>query len=293
MRIFYVAILLWSHSLWAKSDSTKTPDSLSWPKTALVAGLATSSFGAAYYTVLRNSWWSENSKFHFANDFYYAANTDKIAHFYGGYLFSNVFYDGMRWAGAGPTPAEWTGAALSTLVQLAIETKDGFAPNYGFSFMDPTAGMIGSLVPILQHHVPALEPLRVKFGYWYHHNSYWDLSDQELHDAGYFIDDYKNQDFWFSYNPDSKLPKSLQPYWPDFLAPALGIGMDQGCSELNPNHCRRRYTLGLDYDFEYALGQNNPKLKRSLFYLSQYKLPAPSMIFWPKFALKIAYPITF
>lgn len=248
-------------------DSTTSDSSRINPiKLSLVGGIALSSFGAAYYAVLRNAWWSENGSFHFSNDFEYAANVDKLAHFYGGYLFAHAFHDGLKWAGTSEPQALWGSSALSTLVQLAIESKDGFAPDYGFSSMDPLSGFIGSLVPIAQHYVPALAPLRVKFSYWYHHNSYWDMSEQEISAAGYFIDDYRNQDYWFSYNPNSVLPKNLEAYWPDFLAPALGISMVSGC--LDPGtSCKRRYTLGLDYDFEEQFGKNNSTLRRSLFYL--------------------------
>lgn len=298
---FCMCSLAWSSSPQSSEPSptpsvpqdTASTDTIKPLRLAMVSGAALGSFGAAYYAILRNAWWSEQSYFKFANDFEYAANVDKLAHLYGGYLFANFFHDGLRWSGLSENQSLWGGAGLSVLVQLAIETKDGYAPDYGFSYMDPTSGLIGSLIPIAQHHVPLLRPLRVKFSYWYHHNSYWDMEQSEIAAAGYFIDDYRNQDYWFSYNPNSVLPKNLEPYWPDFLAPALGISMVSGCQGRPSSECQRRYTLGLDLDLEEALGNAYPKLKRPLFYLDQYKWPAPSLELYPHFKFKIAYPMTF
>lgn len=293
MRYSLLTLALASKLALANESDSLPQDTLRPWRLALVSGAATASFGAAYYAVLRNAWWDKESHFKFANDFEYAANVDKLAHFYGGYLFSNLFHDGLKWSGLSQESSLWGGAGLSFLVQLAIESKDGYAPDYGFSFMDPTSGLIGALVPVAQAHFPALRPLRVKFSYWYHPNEYWTMSDEEIAAAGYFIDDYRNQDYWFSYNPNSILPKNLEKWWPDFLAPALGISMVSGCLKQPSSLCQRRYTLGLDLDLEEAFGKDNPMLKRSLFYLDQYKLPAPSVELYPHPKFKIAYPMTF
>jgi hypothetical protein len=73
-------------------DSTKSSSkSINYTKLAFV-GVGTAGTMAVIHVYQKNAWWSgQRRSFHVVNDWEYALNIDKIGHFYGANLISNLF----------------------------------------------------------------------------------------------------------------------------------------------------------------------------------------------------------
>ncbi len=263
-------------------------------KTIGLGVLAASSYAAAYYAVFYNAWWDKNGgDFNFADDGVYAVNVDKMAHFYGGYYIAQGFYDGLRWAGLRRGPAYFWGGVLSSATQVAIDVKDGYSPEWGFSWQDVTAGTLGAFLPWLQSEVDLLRPMRLRFSYWVRDEAYWESYRAGGAD-GYWIDDYRNHDYWLTYLVEDALPPKAQKWWPNPLALSLGVGMARNQNPFDTLITpKRRYTFGLDWDWENTVQSDSWAMRRSLFYLGFLKLPAPSIVLWPKLEYHLSYPIVF
>ncbi len=239
---------------------------------ALVSAAAVSTLGASYWAV-KNSWWSEQpSAFHFdaGPDLKYALNLDKAAHFFGGAIGADAFSDAMQWARMERRDALLYGAGFSSFVQLAMEVKDGFAPRWGFSPWDVGCGMAGSLYPFLQDVSPVFRHIDLKMSYWKRSNRYY-----EYNPHGTWNDDYVNQTYWLSFGVHHLLPRTLRPWWPAFLAIAVGAGIDETTD--GGGGGKVELYLALDVDVRELIPTTSPFWRGVLHYLNYVKFPAPAI----------------
>lgn len=286
-----VAICAVTHGLRAqnKSDFSTTSPSVdssevNWYKVGAVSAIAVSGLGASYYYV-SNVWWKEDARsFHFDSgpDLHYALNLDKAAHFYGGMIGSMAFKDGLRWAGVKELPAHLLGAAFSSVVQVGIEMKDGYAPRWGFSLWDVGSGALGALYPTAQHYLPAFHAVDVKFSYWNRTNRYY-----ENHPTGQWNDDYINQTYWASFKVWEILPVSARDYWPKWLSIAVGFSLDETTDGLGGGNVE--VYLAPDLDITALIPDNSPILSVIAKYLNYLKFPSPALRFSPSFRFHPLY----
>jgi hypothetical protein len=230
------------------------------------------------YAYIKASYWSDQTTgfhFHQGNDFRYALNLDKVGHFYAGAFFSDLSASGLRWSGLSENDSYLYGAVLSSLIQLGFEIKDGYAPTWGFSPWDVAAGAVGSFYAMGRRHSNLLEATRVKMGYARRSESYW---EQKEHPQ--IVDDYINQTYWLSFDVNRLLPADLDPYWPDFLHLAVGIGIDERTDGTGGGN--RELYLGLDYSLRSLFPEPRSRLARAILSLLDYiKMPAPAVQLTP------------
>ena len=279
----------WRDSTWdcRSEDSVDIAAEVSVPKVAGVASLTLDAYGAAYWLVFHKGWWDdEESHFHFENDFDYALNLDKFGHFAAGVVLGESFYEGYRWAGASEFNAYLFAGLSAMMTHIAIDVKDGYSPEWGFSICDVLSGTLGGFLPMAERYVPLFKYIDLKWSYWINTKAYYRQSD-----TGIFTDDYVNQTFWVSFKPYRLMPSGASAYYPSWLAIAAGLSIDEKVFTKEP-HPRRELYLALDYDFEAFRPQS--RLARTLVkYLNYFKLPAPTIQVYPEFHWYLLYPIKF
>ena len=256
---------------------------------AAVASLTAGAFGAAYGLVFAKGWWDdEGSHFHFENDFEYAHNLDKAGHFFAGVLLAEGFYQGYYWAGASEFQSYLFAGLSAMLTHVAIDTKDGYSPEWGFSICDVLSGTTGGFYPMAKRYVPGFNYIDVKWSYWKNSDAYYKQSDTDV-----FTDDYVNETFWLSLKIYKMLPKAAQAYWPSWLAVAGGWSIDDGVFTEGPGHGSSELYIALDYDWEGVFAPKERWARNLVRFINYFKLPAPAVQVYPHAKFFIAYPIKF
>jgi hypothetical protein len=246
-------------------------------------------YAAAYGLVFAKGWWeNEERGFHFENDFDYALNLDKFGHFAAGVVLGEGFYEGYRWAGTSEFQAYLFAGLSAMMTHVAIDVKDGYSPEWGFSVFDVLSGTLGGFYPMAERYVPVFKYVDLKWSYWINTKAYYRQSH-----TGVFTDDYCNQTFWASFKPYRLLPASVRAYYPSWLAIAAGLSIDEGVFikhyEGTPH---REVYIALDYDLEAFRPQS--RMARTLIKsLNYFKLPAPAIQVYPEFHWYLLYPIKF
>lgn len=250
-------------------------------RVVLVSSSMSLGLGASYIYV-KNSWWNDDVRdFHFSksNDFVYALNVDKAAHFLGGVASSEIFSRSFKWTGLNQERSIWYGALYGMSIQLAIELKDAYAPSWGFSRWDLAAGSIGSFWPVAQYYSESADAINFKFSYFKRSDISWDLNSQRDRDNKFvWIDDYPNQTYWASFDLDHFIDTDIIPSWLDL---AIGFGLDDtqyldnSLTKLGGN---QEYYIALDYDIMEILKNWDTSFAKKFKHLFKYiKLPAPTI----------------
>lgn len=281
--------LTWRDSTWdyRSEDSTDLATEVSWGKVGGVASLTLVAYGAAYWLVFEKGWWDdEHSHFHFENDFDYALNLDKFGHFAAGVMLGESFYEGYRWAGATEFQSYLFAGLSAMMTHVAIDVKDGYSPEWGFSIFDVLSGTLGGFYPMAERYIPIFKYIDLKWSYWINTDAYYDQSE-----TGVFTDDYVNQTFWASFKPYRLLPAAARQYYPSWLAFAAGLSIDEKVFTGEP-HPRREVYLALDYDLE-AFRPQSRMARTIIKYLNYFKFPAPTIQVYPEFHWFLLYPIKF
>lgn len=276
------------------TDSLQVFSPLKFATVASVVGLT---YGAAYLFIFRKGWWGdEEAGFHFENDFEYAKNLDKLGHFTAGVLMGEIFYEGYRWTGMSEWNAYLFAGLSGTLSHVAIDIKDGFSPEWGFSIFDVLFGSVGSFYPMAKRYWKPFNYIDWKMSYWINSHAYYDDSD-----TGVPTDDYVNQTYWLSLKVARLLPRTWRHYYPEWLAFAFGISIDDGrfirvgkTETAKGHHLRGHYEfyLSLDYDLE-AFHPHKRWARTLVKYLNYIKFPAPTLQFYPEVKFFWIYPIKF
>ena len=287
----------WRDSTWdyRSEDSTDLAGEVSYAKVAAVASLTLVAYGAAYWLVFEKGWWDDDdSHFHFENDFDYALNLDKLGHFAAGVALGEGFYEGYRWAGATEFQSYLFAGLSAMMTHIAIDVKDGYSPEWGFSIFDVLSGTLGGFLPMAERYIPLFKYVDLKWSYWINSRAYY---DQGKHDGKnhteIFTDDYVNQTFWASFKPYRLLPAGARRFYPSWLAIAAGLSIDEGVFikdyEGTPH---REVYIALDYDLEAFRPQS--RMARTLIkWLNYFKFPAPAVQVYPEFHWFMLYPIKF
>ena len=101
-------------------------------------GLAMAGFYSAWYKDY------PQSGFHFFNDNKEWLQVDKVGHMYGAYIESKGSMEMWKWAGLPRKQRIWIGGLSGAVYQTVIETLDGFSAEWGWSWGDFTANILGS-----------------------------------------------------------------------------------------------------------------------------------------------------
>ena len=249
-------------------------------------------YGSYHY--INNAWWADSKKafhfdaggtsileaFDFGRDAIYAKGLDKVGHFYGARITSDIFARGIRWSGKTEAQALLWGGFLGTAVQGFIEIKDGFSPNWGFSVYDWMSGSLGSFYPYFQSKSSFLSALDIKYSYYRKYNYYYD----HVQRVSNFQDDYMNSTFWFTFNPKRYKPESK---WPKWLGISVGVGVDETLDDYYIGAPNGYADLGKggyeiyiapDIDFK-GLLPKKPFWQSLAHILNYIKVPSPALRF--------------
>lgn len=194
---------------------------------AIVAGTAAAGI-TAIHLYQQNAWWKEHrTRFHVREDLTYACNVDKIGHLYGASVMTFIFSKSLQWANLSESSSLLWGAAGATLFQTYVEIEDGFSEYWGFDRVDYAANLVGAWYPVLQHHVPALKNVQLRFSYYPKSAGAPSAIPGQTKTI---IDDYEGQTFWLSVTPHDLLPEGNR-WWPSFLGIAVGVAVRDNVSD--------------------------------------------------------------
>lgn len=260
----------------------------------LVAGANAVGYGGTMIA-LYSAWYKNypQSNFHTFNDFPEWKQVDKIGHLYSAYIESRASMELWRWTGIDRKKRIWIGGMSGAFYQTAIEVLDAFSAEWGWSWGDFSANIIGSGALVAQEL--AWDEQRIKLKFSFHRKNY---SDPELNNrsnslfgestAERLLKDYNGQTYWASANLKSFFPKSEIPSW---LSVAIGYGAEglfggtenvgkdeQGNINFNRPDIKRYRQWFISPDIDLTKIKTNKKGIKFLFtVLSAFKFPAPSL----------------
>jgi uncharacterized protein YfiM (DUF2279 family) len=246
---------------------------------------------------LNAAWYSQypKTRFHFFNDNAEWLQVDKVGHIYGSYIESRASNELWRWTGMPRKQRIWISGLSGVAYETIIETLDGFSAEYGWSWGDFSANILGSALFTAQEL--AWDDQRIKLKFSFHKKDY---SDDELNaranqifgksETERFIKDYNATTDWLSINIKSFFKETKLPAW---LSVAFGYGaegmfgarsniaLDKNGNVIFDRSDIQRYRQWyLSPDVDLTKIKTNKRGLRFLFVvLSAFKFPAPSLEF--------------
>lgn len=248
-------------------------------------------------TALASAWYSDytKTKLHSFDDSKEWLQVDKVGHFYGTWIESRANNELWKWTGMEKKKRILISGLTSFAFQTTIEYLDGKSVEWGWSWADFGANILGSSAFIAQEL--AWDEQRLKFKWSFHRKNYSDASLNQRSDELFgkssperFLKDYNGQTYWASVNLKSFFPKSNLPPW---LSLSLGYGAegmfggfeniwidgDPG-SPINRTDIKRYRQWYLAPDIDWSKIKTKSKAVKFLFtFLNAFKFPTPSLEF--------------
>lgn len=243
------------------------------------------------------AWYKDypQTNLHAFNDISEWQQIDKIGHAYSAYAASKASTELWRWSGISRKKRIWLGGLSGAVYQTVIETLDGFSSEWGWSWGDFGANIIGSGLFLSQEL--AWDEQRIQMKWSFHRKHYSDPSLNRRSDeifgkstAERILKDYNGQTYWLSTNLKSFFPSSRIPAW---LNISIGTGAEgmfgadenKGLDKLGnvtfnrPDIKRyRQWYLAPDIDLT-KIKTNKKGIRMALNILNIIKFPAPSLEF--------------
>ena len=275
----------------------------------LVAGINAVAYGSSLI-ILSNVWYKDypRTSFHTFNDNGEWLQVDKVGHGWTAYNTGRISAGLWRWAGLPQKKAAIIGGISGVLYLTIIEFLDGHSSQWGWSWGDMAANIIGSGIFVSQELLWKEQRIQYKFSF--HHNDYGEpmLNERadDLFGEGWYeriLKDYNAQTYWLSANLKSFFPGSKLPRW---LNLSVGYGADgmfggfenkwideDTGSEIDRTDIPRKRQFYLAPDIDFTKIKSNKKWVRTvLFCLNAFKCPAPTLMIDSKGKVK-AYPLYF
>jgi uncharacterized protein YfiM (DUF2279 family) len=248
-------------------------------------------------TALAAAWYKKytKTKLHSFNDSREWQQMDKVGHYYGTWIESRANNELWKWAGMERKKRIWISGLTSFAFQTTIEYLDGKSAEWGWSWADFGANVLGSSTFIAQEL--AWDEQRIKLKWSFHKKSYSDASLNQRSDILFgkssperFLKDYNGQTYWASINLKSFFPKSNLPKW---LAVSVGYGAEgmfggeeNIAKDANGNIIfdrrdikrYRQWYLSPDIDLS-KIKTKSKAINFMLMVLSAFKFPTPSLEF--------------
>jgi hypothetical protein len=263
-------------------------------RTWLVAGANVAGYGGTMVG-LYNAWYDDypQSGFHSFNDWPEWKQVDKVGHLYSAYIESKVSMKMWKWTGIDRKKWIWLGGMSGAAYQTVIEVLDGFSEEWGWSWADFGANILGSSAAVAQELAWNEQRIQLKFSC--HRITYNDpqlnkRSDQ-LFGKGFAersLKDYNGQTYWASVNLRSFFKDSKLPPW---LSIAVGYGAEgmfggtqniakdkSGIITFNRPDIKRvrQWYLAPDIDLE-RIKTRSKALKFMFVALNALKFPMPAL----------------
>jgi uncharacterized protein YfiM (DUF2279 family) len=277
-----------------------TADTLTRQQVKSRVRIATVTSAVSYSVILAGlnaAWYADypRSGFHFFNDNAEWLQVDKVGHMYSAYIESRASMELWRWTGIERKKRIWIGGLSGAAYQTVIELLDGFSTEWGWSWGDFTANILGSASLISQEL--AWNDQRIKLKFSFHKNDYGDPALNKRADELYgktlgqrFIKDYNAQTYWASANLHAFYPTSNLPTW---LSVSVGYGAEgmfgarenlatdkDGNITFDRRDIKRYRQWYLAPDIDFTKIKTRKKGVKYLFVmLSAFKFPTPSLEF--------------
>ena len=239
-------------------------------------------YGASLYA-LNEAWYKkQRESFHTFNDCAQWNQVDKAGHFYSAYQLSNISTQLFLWTDMSEKKSAIWGTAMSQVFMTTIEVFDGFSAEYGFSWCDITANLLGGGFFLSQELVWKEQRIKPKFSF--HTTAYAPIRPELLGDGlmEQILKDYNGQTYWLSFDIYSLAGKNTK--FPTWLNIALGYGADEmvyGREDQNNTNgyfSYRQFYAGIDFDLSH-IKTKSKFLKSVIFVVDMVKLPAPAVEF--------------
>ncbi|MFH1005182.1 MAG: DUF2279 domain-containing protein [Bacteroidota bacterium] len=270
--------------------------------TSLQTGMYAGSVAA-----LSHIWYKDypRTSFHFFDDSREWLQMDKVGHLFTSYYLVKMGCDMFEWSGTEKKRSVWIGAGAGFLYLTAIEILDGFSADWGFSWTDISANVLGSALVIGQkilqnnqtksHLLKGVGAISLKFSFFPSDYSLYRPTLLGYNFAENLIKDYNGQTYWLSCNISSFL--KTESRFPKFLNIAFGYGAD-GMTGGNDNppyfdgqgtqiifHRYRQYYFSLDVDLT-KIKTHSKFIKILAETFCFIKIPAPAIEFG-KYGMKL------
>ncbi len=241
------------------------------------------------------AWYKDypQGKFHFFNDNAEWKGIDKLGHTYSAYAESKASMELWRWTGIDRKKRILIGGFSGAIYQTTIEILDGFSKEWGWSWGDFGANIIGSSMLVAQEF--AWNEQRIQYKWSFHRKTYKDprlnaRSDDIFgkSDPERFLKDYNGQTYWLSTTLKPFFPGSRIPAW---LQVSVGTGIEgvfgarsNIAKDENGNVTfdasgvprRRQWYLAPDVDLT-KIKTKKIGIKLALTLLNIIKFPTPSL----------------
>ena len=261
----------------------------------LAGGLHAAAY-AGGLIVLSEAWYRNypRAPLHSFNDAGEWLQVDKVGHAWTSYQLGRSSMQAWKWAGIPRKQQILLGGLGGFGFLTAIEYLDGRSAEWGWSWADVAANMLGSGMFMGQEFAWGEQRILFKFGF--HRKNYSEpylnvrsdnLFGKSLAERG--LKDYNGQAYWLSANVRSFFPDSG---WPKWLNLAVGYGAegmfggyknewtDPLSGPLNAFHHKRvrQWYLAPDIDFM-KIGTKSKWIRSMFFVLNAIKVPAPTLMF--------------
>ena len=244
---------------------------------------------------LYNAWYKNypQSKFHTFNDWEEWQQMDKIGHMYSAYTMSKFSMELLKSTGLERKKRIWLGGLTGAAYQTIIEILDGFSDEWGWSWGDIGANLIGSGALIAQELAWNEQRLQLKTSF--HRKNYDDAVLNNRSDvlfgksaAERFLKDYNGQTYWLSANLKSFFPTSTIPKWfqisigtgaEGMFGARENIATDKNGSITFDGRAIKKYRqwyLAPDIDLT-KIKTKHKSIKTILFILNSLKFPTPAL----------------
>lgn len=154
---------------------------------------------------------------------------DKVGHMYSAYVESLGSMELWRWTGIERKKRIWLGGMSGAVYQTVIEVLDGYSAEWGWSWGDFAANILGSGSLVAQELAWNEQRIRFKLSVRRKGSSSDPVLARRANElfgtsgAERFLKDYNAHTYWASVNMRSFLPKSK---WPAWLNLAVGYGAE-------------------------------------------------------------------
>jgi hypothetical protein len=244
---------------------------------------------------LYNAWYKDypQTGFHSFNDWPEWKQVDKAGHLYSAYTESRGSMELWRWTGIDRKKRIWIGGMSGAFYQTVIEVLDGFSTEWGWSWGDFGANILGSGLLVAQELAWNEQKATLKFSF--HRKSYSDPSLNTRSDQLFgkswperTLKDYNGQTYWATVNLRSVFKKTRIPRW---FAVSIGYGADgmfggkenvakdkNGNITFDRRDIKRYRQWYLSPDIDFLKIPTKSKGLRLLFtVLNSFKFPLPAL----------------
>lgn len=263
------------------------------PTRIVLVGVTNISLWTASFIALNKAWYSDypRSSFHFFNDIHEWNQMDKAGHFWTNYHVTRVSSEMWKWTGIPEKKAVVLGGLSGVAYQSIIEIQDGFSQEWGFSWPDMTANLLGAASFVSQELRWHEQRIQIKMSYWpYQYPGDMIARRNQLFGKGLqerILKDYNSQTYWASANLASFLPQGNLPKW---LNVSIGYGSngmlggienkwtDKMGNDYNRTDIKRIRRFYLAPDVDLTQIKTRSKLLSTVFYVfNMVKFPAPAI----------------